>query len=229
MGNFVQKRFTSEYTEALCRLLPKGVLWYLERYYLGLFVQDSINSDLVWEDSITPTTIIYKDSIKAEGIQGDLFKRLLSCFAAQLEKLEAFAIKYVNYTDPGNCDGTFLEDWERNLGLPGICMKGVALTEVERQKIARNKFLYGAQKTDLQFYYDVAEDLGYSVTVEEGSASLSARIIGVAEMGLERMGGYGAGSHFTITIHSGTMDNQVLKCLLEAAKPAHSVITWIEE
>jgi hypothetical protein len=224
---FSLTRTVYDYTEALCRLLPKGILYRLEKLFLSYIVQDSITSSTVYNDSISSDDILY-DSILTGDSEGDLFKRLLSCFASRLVELESNAISYLNDTDPINCTGDHLTDFLRVLGIPDECMSQLELTESDLQKIAHVKFLFGSQTTNKQFYLDVAESLGYDITVEENIVDLNARIIGVARMNVERMGGRSGNSRFQITINSGVLDNEILKCILEKVTQAHAVIYWIE-
>jgi len=224
---FSLTRTVYDYTEALCRLLPKGILYRLEKLFLSYIVQDSIVSDTTYYDSIESDDTFY-DSILSGDSEGDLFKRLLSCFASRLVELEGIAISYLNDTDPINCSGDHLTDFLRVLGIPNECMSQLELTESDLQKIAHVKFLFGAQTTNKQFYLDVAESLGYDITVEENIVDLNARIMGIARMNVERMGGRSGNSRFQITINSGILDNEILKCILEKATQAHAVIYWIE-
>jgi len=224
---FSLTRTVYDYTEALCRLLPKGILYRLEKLFLSYIVQDSITSSTVYNDSISSDDILY-DSILTGDSEGDLFKRLLACFASRLVELESNAISYLNDTDPINCTGDHLTDFLRVLGIPDECMSQLELTESDLQKIAHVKFLFGSQTTNKQFYLDVAESLGYDITVEENIVDLNARIMGVARMNVERMGGRSGNSRFQITINSGALDNEILKCILEKVTQAHAVIYWIE-
>jgi uncharacterized protein YmfQ (DUF2313 family) len=224
---FSLTRTVYDYTEALCRLLPKGTLYRLEKLFLSYIVQDSITSSTIYNDSITSEDTIY-DSILTGDSEGDLFKRLLSCFASRLIELEGIAISYLNDTDPINCTGEHLTDFLRVLGIPDECMARLELTESDLQKIAHVKFLFGSQTTNKQFYLDVAESLGYDITVEENIIDLNARIMGIARMNVERMGGRSGNSRFQITINSGVLDNEILKCILEKATQAHAVIYWVE-
>jgi hypothetical protein len=224
---FSLTRTVYDYTEALCRLLPKGILYRLEKLFLSYIVQDSITSSIIYNDSITSDDTLY-DSILTGDSEGDLFKRLLSCFASRLVELEGTAISYLNDTDPINCTGDHLTDFLRVLGIPDECMAQLELTESDLQKIAHVKFLFGSQTTNKQFYLDVAESLGYDITVEENIIDLSARIMGIARMNVERMGGRSGNSRFQITINSGVLDNEILKCILEKATQAHAVIYWVE-
>jgi len=224
---FSLTRTTYDYTEALCRLLPKGILYRLEKLFLSYIVQDSITSDTIYNDSIDSDTVYY-DSISSGDSNGDLFKRLLSCFASKLVEIEGTALSYLNDTDPINCSGEHLLDFLRVLGIPDECMSQLTLTESDLQKIAHVKFLFGAQTTNKQFYLDVAESLEYDITVEENIVDLNARIMGIARMNVERMGGRSGNSRFQITINSGILDNEILKCILEKATQAHAVIYWIE-
>ena len=224
---FSLTRTVYDYTEALCRLLPKGILYRLEKLFLSYIVQDSITSSTIYNDSISSDDILY-DSILTGDSEGDLFKRLLSCFASRLVELEGNAISYLNDTDPINCTGEHLTDFLRVLGIPDECMSQLELTESDLQKIAHVKFLFGSQTTNKQFYLDVAESLGYDITVEENIVDLNARIMDVARMNVERMGGRSGNSRFQITINSGALDNEILKCILEKATQAHAVIYCIE-
>ena len=220
------QRWTSEdYTELFCGLLPRGFIWRLERIVSSLIVQDVIEG-VDWQDDFTSADEI-QDVIESSIDDGNLLKRLLSCLAEEQVLVESDAWKVVNITDPGVATDT-LPDWERVLGLPESCLVEMELTEAERQRIASAKLFDSGQTLTAQWYVDYAESLGFVVTVQEIPIASSPRIMGVAIMGLEAMGGYSGNSIIEITIVSGESDNAILKCMITKLKPAHVVIVWVE-
>ena len=121
-----------------------------------------------------------------------------------------------------------LEDWERVLGLPEPCYGDMTLTVEERQCLAHAKLFDTSKTANAQFYIDYADSLGFVITVEEIPESSAPRIMGVAIMGVEPMGGSGGNSILRITIVSGDSDNDLLICSINKVKPAHVTIDWVE-
>lgn len=216
----------ADYTEMFVSLLPDGLIWIFDKFFIGDFIQDVIDNPDVWTDSSSSGEYI-QDVVSAFGAGGNVLRRLLSCFASELVRLEADAIRLLNETDPGVATDT-LEDWERVLGLPEECFEGQVLTLDERQTLAHTKLFGLFRTTTKTFYEEYSASLGFTVIVEEFPISTTARIMGVARMGVERMGGRGGFSILQITIVSGTSDNELLKCALNRVKQAHVIITWIE-
>lgn len=222
-----QKWFALDYTEMFVSLLPDGLIWVFDKWMLGTVVQDVLGSgDTSWQDDFTSLEEV-QDIILGEGGEGNVLRRILSCFGSELERLESSAWALINQTDPGVAV-ELLEPWERQLGLPEDCYNDIPLTTDERQRQAHAKLFDAFKTTTFQFYEDYAATLGFDVTVEEIPESSQPRIMGVAIMGVEPMGGYGGNSVLQITINSGTSDNELLKCALEKVKQAHVVIRWVE-
>jgi uncharacterized protein YmfQ (DUF2313 family) len=222
----LSQRWTSEdYTEMFTGLLPRGFIWRLDRIISSRIIQDVIEG-IEWQDDYTSAQEI-QDVIESSIDDGNLLKRLLSCLASEYALVEASAWGVINSTDPGVAVDV-LEDWERNLGLPESCLVEFSLSLTERQRIASAKLFDSGKTLTLQWYIDYAASLGFVVTVQEIPFETAPRIMGVAIMGLEVMGGYGGNSIIEITIVSGSSDNDILKCAITKLKPAHVIISWVE-
>ena len=217
--------FTEDYTRMLLGLLPKGMIWVLERFVTTEIIQDIISGD-TWQDTYTSPDEV-QDVITAQA-DGSLLNNLMSCFASELERLEADAWRLLNSTDPGYATD-LLEDWERVQGLPEICLEGQNLTLDERQRNAHAKLFDTYKTANAQFYIDYAASLGFEITI--GEAPATPRIMGVARMGVERMSGSRGSSAYSImeiTIVSGTGNSDLLKCAFNRVKQAHVQIIWVE-
>ncbi len=222
-----QKFFEADYLDQLYSLLPKGFIWVYDRISYAEILQDVIQSgEEAIQDTVDSTDVI-QDSLQSTGGAGNVLRRLLSCVAAEFSRLEADAWQLLNETDPGVAVD-LLPDWERVLGLPETCFDEVTISFEDRQRLAHNKLFVTGVTTTKQFYEDYAEGLGFDITVEEIPIDTSARRMGVARMGLERMGGSSGMSILQITINSGTGDTDVLRCAIEQLKQAHVVIRWID-
>ncbi len=212
------------YTNQLLGLLPKGLAWVFDKFLIDAVVQDVLSGD-GWQDTYTSADEV-QDVIRGQS-SGHLLARLLSCFGAEMAYAESEAWRLINQTDPGVATDT-LEDWERVLGLPEDCFADQVLTEEERQRQAHTKLFAEYEVTDLDFYLDYATELGFDITIVQIPIEYSPRIMGVARMSVERMGGRGGFSILEITINSGTSDNAFLKCAFSKAKQAHVIIIYIE-
>jgi uncharacterized protein YmfQ (DUF2313 family) len=214
---------TKGYVQLLRGLLPLGMIWVAEKFVTTQVIQDVIDGD-TWQDTFTSEDEV-RDAITSQG-EASLFDNLLSCFASELERLEADAWRLVNSTDPGVATD-LLDDWERVMGLPEGCLATSTLTLDERQRNAHAK-LFDAYKTTTEtFYEEYSASLGFDVTVNSSLAS--ARVMGVSRMGDDdRMGGSSAYSLLEITVNAGDSDIAILQCALNAVKQAHVVIIWID-
>ena len=212
------------YTNQLLGLLPKGLAWVFDKVLLYSIIRDVIAGD-GWQDTYTSVEEVH-DAILTQA-SGHLLTRLLSCFAEEMSRAESEAWRLINQTDPGVATDT-LEDWERVLGLPEDCFSTAVLTEEERQRQAHAKLFAEYEVTDLNFYLDYATELGFGITIVQIPIEYAPRIMGVARMSVERMGGRGGFSILEVTINSGTSDNELLKCAFSKAKQAHVIIVYIE-
>lgn len=220
-----QKWFASDYSKMLESLLPDGFIWIFEKFSFAQYVQDVISTSIQWDDSAASTTVV-QDVIDAVGGTGNILRRLLSCFALEFERLESAAWNVLNQTDPGVAD-EFLTDWERVLGLPEECYANVSTTVAERQQAAHAKLFSTGVVTTESYFVELAATLGFTVTVQTTSGTSVPRRMGVARMGVERMGGSSGNSVLQVTVISGTGNLDVLQCAFDRVKQAHTVIEWI--
>lgn len=224
---FTQSWYTKDYTELLIGLLPDGIIWIFDRFIFGSFLQDVINGPEL-QDKISATDTI-QDSISSGDNEGNLLYRLLSCYATEFRRLEECAINLINQSDPGVAT-TLLTEWERVLGLPETCFQSIDFTEEERQRIAHTKLFETAKTTNEQFYIDLADSLGFGITIEEIPYTYAPRIMGLARMGVTepRMGDRGGYSIMRVTVNSGDSDLLLLQCVFNSVKQAHVIIDWID-
>jgi uncharacterized protein YmfQ (DUF2313 family) len=222
---FAQRWFEDAYSDLLHDLFPDGFIWIFDRVNFVSYLQDMIESSVLLQDSTASDTTL-QDTAYSSGGSGNIFRRFLSCFAAELSRFESNAWDVLNQTDPGVAVD-FLLDWERVLGLPEECFADETLTVAERQEIAHNKLFSTGVIASESFYVNYAATMGFTVTVEEIPEDSSPRIMGVAIMGVEPMGGSGGYSILKITVVSGTGNINVLQCAIDRLKPAHVTIVWV--
>jgi hypothetical protein len=217
-----QKWFEYDYSKMLGSLLPKGLAWVHEKQSELDEVQNTIDSEDIVQNTNFSSDVV--QNVTTLLGQGNKFRRMLAVFAAELARVESDAWELLNQTDPGVAT-YLLEDWEQQLGLPEECLTGSSLSLDQRQRAAHQKWFNASQTSTLTWYEEYAEGLGYDITVDP--APTTARRIGVARMGVERMGG-GDGSDAStiqITVNSGS-PLSFLQCNIEKQKPAHVVIVW---
>lgn len=224
-----QRWFSDDYLRMLHGLLPKGIIWAGRQWLLGNVVQDVVSHSDVWQDVVSSSDVV-QDTTDAGGGLGDMLMRLLSCFAAELARLEAAAWNLLNQTDPGVATGNMITDWERVLGLPGECFGTEDLSTEERQVNAHVKLFKAGETTTMQWYEDVAAALGFTTFVmEESPVETDPRIFGLdtTVFGPDgpRFGGRGGYSILNITSISSDGNEKVLKCIFYKFKQAHTVIT----
>lgn len=215
---------TTEYTHMFCSLLPRGLIWLCEGFTLPRVIQDVV-SGYTWQDSLSSSDEV-QDVIQETGSAGNLLRRILSTMASELVRFEDDGWRLINETDPG-VSTDLLEDWERVLGLPESCFQDQALSIEERQRQAHAKLFDTYKTTTEQFYVDYAETLGFVVTVTELPSATTPRRLGVARMGVERMGGRGGYSILEVTVISGTSDQDLLECAFAKVKQAHVIIVYV--
>ena len=214
-----------DYARMVFGLLPKGVIWGVERFSYALEWIDTIWSSDVKTDTVGAADA-YQDVISGSWSGGKL-ALLLSVIGSELSRIEEDAWDILNGTDPGVTTGDFLADWERNLGLPDSCT-GVSPTVEERQIAAHAKLFAAYVSTTLQAYIDFADSIGYTITIDELPDDYQPRICGVSRCGYQRLGGYGSYSilEITVTAGDGTMD--FFECKMNKFKPAHAYIVYVD-
>lgn len=97
-------------------------------------------------------------------VPGSRLGALLHASAEELARIDATARLLIDEINPlTTING--LEDWERVLGLPDACLPaGTSLQERRSAVLAK---LRDEGRQDIAYWYEVAESLGYDVTIEE--------------------------------------------------------------
>lgn len=202
----------SDYFQMINNLLPRGVIWEGLLDILGGIVTNTAGF-------IFPVTD-----------RTNLFKRLLSCFSAELTRFEILATEAQNQTVvPGlsTLDG-LLSRWEKLAGLPDECVLtgNPTLSEQDRQRQAHAKIINGARTITKELLIDYAAELGWDIDITETQLSTSAFITGVAITGVNVVGGSTSVASPVITINSGPTDLTVLQCAFDRIKPAHMIFNY---
>lgn len=226
-----------DYLKHLKELLPIGPIW--EFIVGGGLLLSNILQDLasltglnVLQDNITTgafDTIQDTASRTTDGEQfaGSLFGRILSCFAEELARVSADVTQLYNESVPG-LSTQMLEDWERVLGTRTGCAADLEYTLAERRELVHKKFFGEYTTATVAYLESLAEPLGFTVTITELSRYGSSCVCGVARTGANRVGGQGAYSVLTITVHAGgSGDEDQLQCVINKHKPAHTTAVWV--
>lgn len=90
--------------------------------------------------------------------------KLLAALAAEFARLDARAVQLIAESDP-RLTAEMLSDWERAYGLPDPCTTA-ADTVAERRAVLTAK-VTGLGGQSRQYYIDLAERLGYQITITE--------------------------------------------------------------
>lgn len=220
-----QKYDEPSYLTMMIGLLPRGIIWGVDRLLYSEIVQDIIASSDIWQDINSGTDVIQDVETALGDSDGSLLGRWLSCFGSELWRVEAKCWELMRELTPGLAED-LLTEWEEMLGLPEDCY-GSAPTLAERQRAAHAKFVDTYKTTTNQFFIDYAATLGFVVTVVGVPASATPRIMGVARMGAERMTANKSGnSILEITVISGTGNLAQMQCIFNKIKQAHVIIVW---
>lgn len=223
---FSVKHDEEDYINMMSGLIPRGIIWGLGKISYALQWVDTVWSSDVKTDTTTSSEI-YQDVTAGGTWNGGTLALLYSVFASEFARIEKDAWDVLNGTDPGVTTDAYLADWERNLGLPDTCSGGTPTIE-ERQIAAHIKLFGGYVTTTLQQYVDYAASIGYTITIDETPDEYQPRLIGQARMGLERMGGLGGYLIMTITITGGTGTMEFFECRMNAFKPAHAILLYVD-
>ncbi len=219
-----QKYGEREYLEQLKQLLPLGLVWgFLARAGVEIW-QNVIPPGNQYQDTTTGSAVVQGVVSRPGAIADTLFGRLLSCFAAELARVEQRVTGLRREEIPG-LSVELLPEWENEAGLPDSCVATTATVE-ERQRSVHARILGEYATITVGYLVDYATTLGFSILVEETTISSEPRIMGVARMGRQRMGGFGAFSVVVITVLSGSGNLDQMKCIFSRIKPAHVVIVW---
>lgn len=236
-----QQYFELDYLKAILRLLPMGSIWVtlvnlmgsvIEQYYqdtidsTGELVDTTDSSTEFVEVAGTPTP----GGITGALTPGNTFVSMLSCFAAELARLEVRCMVLFREQVPG-LSSELLTDWER---LAGLQASG---TTAQRQDLVHAR-LYSSDYIGLTpaFYIDYAATLGFVITITQYSdisdpfyvAPIGIDPLDIGSRVGDRLSGSSSASVVLFTIVSGTGDVGVLKSEIQTLKPGHVVIIWSE-
>lgn len=174
------------------------------------------------EDAILVATLslLPPGEALADGVETELAK-LLRTHARAVDRLEALADFVLEEIDPRGTT-TFLEDWERVLGLPDC--GSLAGSQTARREEVLEKYTREGDLT-AQSLIDAAAVLGFTITINEPLASPNQHVFEVTLPGLAvqsfRVGESRTGESL------GSFGDARLSCLLNARKPAHLNFNYI--
>lgn len=94
-----------------------------------------------------------------------LLNRILAGLALIWTRVHGRALALVEEADPQTAR-EILADWEANLGLPDECTVNTATTLQERRAAVVEKYVTKGNQS-VQRFYELAQDLGYDVTILE--------------------------------------------------------------
>lgn len=142
--------------------------------------------------------------------------QVLAALAEELARVDARADDLLDEADP-RTTYELLGDWEGVAGLPDICT-GIQTTLAARRAalVGKVTFTGGASR---QFFIDIAEGLGYTVTITE-PALHTWQVNGELN------------TITTFKVNSGVNEalrswgNALLECELAKRKPAHTVLQF---
>lgn len=126
---------------------------------------------------------------------GAFITMLLRGFAMVWAKIHNRALNLTNEANPYTTL-ELLPDWERNLGLPDECSKGLSTTLQERRADVVAKYLDEGRQ-DIAYYYELAKSLGYEITIIEYRPFIS----GFSRCGDRLNGGHDVRYHWTVKVH----------------------------
>lgn len=186
-------------TQLILKLLPPGIAWNREQ-----------------------TSTLYK---------------LAQSIAEELCRMEARAVQLLVESDPRTTT-ELLEDWERVLGLPGDCV-GLAETIQQRRANVVSKLISRSSQTK-QFYVDLAATLGYTITVDD---VIEYDAFHIEEPLEEPIYGEEWAHVFALVLPENVtrefrvdensvedrivqFGDDLLECVIEDNKPAHSVVLF---
>lgn len=167
--------------------------------------------------------------------EGSVLYQLLYAIAVEITRVETRVLDLLNEADP-NTTYELIEEWEKMLGLPDDCTGTPVSLEQRRQLIIAK--LTQRQSLTKQYFIDLANSLGYEITVDDFEEFSPFRA-GISRAG-ERLFSLGWVYVFALNLpldnyipfRAGThsagerlveFGDDVLECLVNENKPAHTV------
>jgi uncharacterized protein YmfQ (DUF2313 family) len=156
--------------------------------------------------------------------------RLLEGHGAEHWRVEQRGLALLREADP-RTTVEMLEDWERVVGLPDPCTGALEGLAQRRAAIAARLGALGAQTP--AFYVSLAAALGYTITITEFDMFTVGMTVGLPLNGLAWQVNAPATTVSFATVGQSvagdplaTWGNLLLECVLERAKPAHTVVLF---
>lgn len=151
---------------------------------------------------------------------GSKLYNLAEALADELFRVENRLMELLVESDPRTTT-ELIEDWERVLGLPGDCL-GLAETLAARRAAVVSKLISRTAQTKA-YYVSLANTLGYSITEDDiietpphtFSLILSLNTVRPFRVNQNRVGD-----------HLREWGDELLECVIEDNKPAHSVVLF---
>jgi len=143
--------------------------------------------------------------------------KVLRVTARSIDRLEQLAEFVVEDADP-RVTTTFLEDWERLLGLPEC--GDLAESTAERRAAVVEKYTRAGDLTSASLI-EAAATIGFEITIADGFANPDEHYFDVTVVGAALPITYFRASESRSGDSLGTFGDDRLTCLLDARKPAH--------
>jgi len=165
---------------------------------------------------------------------------LLSCFAAELNRLDNHLLTLIRNGIPGLSDETeLLPDWETDLGLPEECFP-LGTTQAQRRLAAHSKYTTKYTGLSEQFFIDLAQSYGATITITQGGgAGTPFRAGSAIDTDKTRVGPTSPVSspdrrvwsaaqlHVWIVNIAGSEPNlDLIICVFNKMKPAHTLVQF---
>lgn len=155
--------------------------------------------------------------------------QLLDAMAAELARVDARGDDLLDESDP-RATSELLADWERVAGLPDPCVPLGATFEQRRNALTGR--LTGTGGASRQYFIELAAALGFTVTITEFEPFTFASRLDVPLYGLAwRFAWRVDAPADTVTYFTtasrvdeplATWGNDLLECVIEARRPAHT-------
>lgn len=165
--------------------------------------------------------------------------KVLSCLAGELARIEADLYAIANEAVPGLSE-SLLSKWEEDLGLPEECFP-LAMGLKERQDAAHAKYTTKYTGLSETFFVDLALSLGATIEIIiAGGVGTPFRSGGTYDTEITRVGPYSSSSDpksrvwsaarihtWIVKIASSEPNIDIIQCLFERWKPAHTVVQFV--
>lgn len=168
--------------------------------------------------------------------QGSTLGNFILSLADEMARFDARALDLLTETDT-RTTSELIDEWERVLGLPEICISGEQSLAERRVAATAKLIAQGGQSR--QYYIDVAAALGFAITITE----FQEKYFQVETSNVEEPLAEGWIYHWRInapdeTIYDFSVDedgvetglrywgNELLECVMNRIKPAHTQLLF---